>query len=505
MKKINYGNSEFEQSDLDLLNVNGVDCTLDGVPLEVGHIMKGNGVGGQVITFTCRAGHSFIEEPNTLPQGTTDLVSSAFFGSQRMAEYGIQDYTYVYMTLNPEKTIATCVTRMIVPDGCLFRCNTTFAEPSKVKVYEFTESDLTLLESLDIAMVCDSNPVVSGVEVFESSSLTATITNATHRFYELNESKDSSIGFKYGNNNNSIISFTLESDYKVATVTIPELLGSFGSSFSNDFAASSELFSFYCSTDNFNPSVLGDTGIYLVDNDILNSVSNKLFLSGSSEQPFKDVSQFILQVKQYPFKIPNKYVGGNSNVILGESDTGVLSPTILDDVVKIDLGSINVVGREKSFLDYSGVTTILHLPYAQPIILDTNYVVDETISIEYLVSCYTGEVTINITSTKTGNVVESVKFDMGYIVPFINRVDQTVKNEDVNLGGDNGVRTPYIEMVVVDSVLSDGFFTIPVIDEKKLIDNKGYVVVENINLVSKANKTNKDLILNILNSGVVIK
>ena len=82
---------------------------------------------------------------------------------------------------------------------------------------------------------------------------------------------------------------------------------------------------------------------------------------------------------------------------------------------------------------------------------------------------------------------------------------RTAENSNIELGGDNGVTKPFIEIVKTELILPDGFYTIPVTDEDKLINHKGYIEVDQIDLKSFANHRERSLVINALKDGVIIK
>ena len=76
---------------------------------------------------------------------------------------------------------------------------------------------------------------------------------------------------------------------------------------------------------------------------------------------------------------------------------------------------------------------------------------------------------------------------------------------NIEMGIDNGVLIPYVEILRNDAVLSDGFFTVPVPDESLLANQIGYVKVDEIDLKVTASKDEKEMILRALDNGVIIK
>ena len=135
------------------------------------------------------------------------------------------------------------------------------------------------------------------------------------------------------------------------------------------------------------------------------------------------------------------------------------------------------------------------------------YVIDQDVTIDYIINLYDGTATINITSSKTGEIVITQNIDMGIVVPFANVDSFPTKNDprSIKLGSDNGIETAFIEILRNESILENGFFTIPVVDETTLSTYTGFAQVEQINLKSKATSFEKDLIINQLRDGVIIK
>ena len=96
--------------------------------------------------------------------------------------------------------------------------------------------------------------------------------------------------------------------------------------------------------------------------------------------------------------------------------------------------------------------------------------------------------------------------DLGIDIPFINAVTgKTVNNNNIDLGGDNGVLIPYIEIMRNDAILANGFFTVPVVDESLISGQTGYIKIDNIELETSALGNEKAQIISLLNSGVIIK
>ena len=220
-----------------------------------------------------------------------------------------------------------------------------------------------------------------------------------------------------------------------------------------------------------------------------------------------DYGKYILGLINLPFKIKHDMVVTTQNVRLGPLDTKIPANFLNSDTIRLPLGEIAVVGTKGNFLDYKDTVAMLHLPYCDSVAMDLEMVIGQTVSVEYLISLYDGTAVVNVTSSKTGDIVLTQNIDMNITIPFANINTYPSKNaaDSVKLGGDNGIRTAFIELLRNDAVLESGFFTIPIVDENPLVGYTGFARVEEINLSSKATSYEKELIVNKLNAGVIIK
>lgn len=249
--------------------------------------------------------------------------------------------------------------------------------------------------------------------------------------------------------------------------------------------------------------------IYLVTPETMAEINKKRFIleaSGGENQTIeiKDYGQYILGLIDLPFAIDPSYILESENVILGNKQISVQTPKINSDIIRVDLGKIVVDGEFNNSLDYVGVTALLHLPRLSPINIGLEYVIGCEIGITYYIDVYDGTATINISSSKVGDVIITQKVNMGFNVPYINEVSSGVENSSISVGGDNGVTRPFIELVKTELILPTGFYTIPVIDEGNLTGKTGYIEVDNINLNTTATAIERELIINTLKSGVII-
>ena len=213
-----------------------------------------------------------------------------------------------------------------------------------------------------------------------------------------------------------------------------------------------------------------------------------------------NLSSFIINMLAIPFKLdPDLYLDETS-IILSEFNTQILTPILKTDEVKISLGEIVVSNLFSNSLDYSETKYKLHFPFIKKTMdLEPDLVVNKTISSEYVLDCYTGDITINIFSD--GELVKTESDKIGRNIPI--RILQNVEN---NLSGFSGVLNDrmLVSMEVEKPVLVGGEMDNLVFSSGVISSVNGYLEVLEIDLKSKATSSEKQNIINLLKSGVFI-
>lgn len=348
--------------------------------------------------------------------------------------------------------------------------------------FTFTADHVAKLTNSHVNMTINGSPVVVGSTIVEGDSLVATAISG----YEFYKDPLASIYLQAIANR---YPFTLSSDNKTATYTV----------------AAINYTVFDVDTKLPTPETKAGNNVYIVDNDKLSKITeNRFVLTGTDV--LLDYGQYILSVLELPFTIDPALIAGTENVMLGDKDTHVAANKVSVDILPVNMGDITIPETYNNLLDYDNTTAILHLPFAPSINIDPEYVIGQTLSVEYLIDCYTGKATINIKSTKIGGAVIDQKIvSLGINIPYAQFTGGDVTNSNIEVGGDNRIKIPFIEIVRSDAPLKDGLFSAVIVDEKILNTQTGFITVDNIDLVSKAIKSEKDELISILNGGVIIK
>jgi hypothetical protein len=467
-----------KQADIDRAKANGV--TLRGSSGQV--LAVGDTVAiGSTIRAVAGSGKKFTTT-------TKPTTTSIYFSRQSMSTGST---SYAPWALSADgKTASFVLTDIYNTNYTGIYSNTV--EDATTDGYVFTDSDYQNLVDNHATLTANGVNVVAGTLLSYGDNLIAT-ADSGWQFDKTSVSPYSSIYFKLQSSTTGSISykgFTVSDDGKTASLT-----------FTKDKYA--RYISLITGTSQ-KTEVIGTNNVYSITPGILTEVNNKRFVIENNQ--LVDYGQYILSVLQLPFALDSSLILEAENIQLANINIGVEAPVVNTDILTVDLGSINIVGENQNMLDYANTTAILYLPYCQPVNIDLQHVIDKTISIIYKVDCYTGIANVLISSTSTNDVIINQNVDLGISIPMANnRTTKAVDNSNISVGGDNGIKTPFITIVRNESVLKDGFFTIPVIDESNLSTASGYIRVEDVNLIGDTMLTEKESIISKLKSGVIVK
>ena len=205
-------------------------------------------------------------------------------------------------------------------------------------------------------------------------------------------------------------------------------------------------------------------------------------------------------------KLDASYISEEPSTIqLGYHSLDTKSNYLLRSRIKYDLGTIMVPEQYNNIYDYRDTQCLLHVPYAEPIEIDTSYVVGQIVEIAYFLDLYNGTVTLEVYSDKIeGALVQRVDdIPVSYNIPFIQPKWNSVIG---NIGGyvNNKVTKPYIEIVRNIPYDTSTMFGKEGKEYDRLKEFEGYVEVADLDLSSTATRSEQEEIESLLAQGVII-
>ena len=232
-------------------------------------------------------------------------------------------------------------------------------------------------------------------------------------------------------------------------------------------------------------------------------------LSALAKARFKDVSgntvdygQYISALYRIPVDLSN-ITGDTSNIMLGQYDSMVASTLLNQYLLDIDGGTITIPEKFHNAYDYLTTECILHLPFLDEINLPPHYVVNQTINIKYKLDLYSGTLTASIYSSYLNSIVANTSGVIVTNIPFIQKQIDNVVNSLTKVFT-NLIPTAFMEVTRNIPYDNINVFGKECVDFDMIGNKTGYLKCDNVSLVSKATKNEKDEILSLLKDGIIL-
>ena len=232
-------------------------------------------------------------------------------------------------------------------------------------------------------------------------------------------------------------------------------------------------------------------------------------LSALAKARFKDVSgntvdygQYITALYRIPVDLSN-ITGDTSNIMLGQYDSMVASTLLNQYLLDIDGGAITIPEKFHNAYDYLNTECILHLPFLDDINLPPHYVVKQTINIKYKLDLYSGTLTASIYSSYLNSIVANTSGIIVTNIPFIQKQTDNVVNELTKVFT-NLIPTAFMEVTRNIPYDNINIFGKECIDYDMIGNKTGYLKCDNVSLVTKATKNEKDEIMSLLKDGIIL-
>lgn len=243
--------------------------------------------------------------------------------------------------------------------------------------------------------------------------------------------------------------------------------------------------------------------LYKVDSTILYKLNKELIASEFVGVETPSLSPYIINLLELPFRVNVSEI--RDSIKVGNVNfTDIIASKINRDLIEIDLGEIEIPELNQNSYDYLNTDIFIHLPYSDKINIPLEYAISETISIKYLIDLYNGECNITLKSTKINNVFHNATIKIGRNIPFFHKqTDQILNQQNIQLPINNDLTRAYVEILRNKPV--ENMFDSLVKDSSVMSDFTGYLVVDDIELLTSANQDDREQIKSILRNGVYIK
>ena len=232
-------------------------------------------------------------------------------------------------------------------------------------------------------------------------------------------------------------------------------------------------------------------------------------LSALAKVRFKNVSGNTVDYGQYIsalYRIPvdlSGISGDTSNIMLGQYDSEVASTLLNQYLIDIDGGAITIPEKFNNAYDYLTTECILHLPFLDEVWLSPQYVVNQTINIRYKLDLYSGTLTASIYSSYLNSIVANSSGIIVTNIPFMQNQTDSVVNS-LSKVFTNLIPTAFMEVtrnIPYDNV---NVFGKECVDFDMIGNKTGYLKCDNVALVTKATKNEKDEIMSLLKDGIML-
>ena len=291
----------------------------------------------------------------------------------------------------------------------------------------------------------------------------------------------------------SINGFTINADKKTATLVIPdEALNVFRLTIGGDIADTTPL--------KPETTTAKTQRVYMVDDNGLNELTKQAenYYKGGVNANY-DFTEFINQLYYLPFTVDENLSDPTNKIDTGLWSLNAPAREMKDNVLNIDLGTINVIPENNNGFDYNIESIKLYLPLVLPIQIDFQDCYKKPISINYKINLLTGNATINISSndkiisTFNQNVQTNLQMFSIY-----NNKDFGSLNNSIN----NGLLAPYIKINYYKPI--ENLVSYETMEHNELSSYTNFIKTRNAS-VSCGTQEEQQEIENLLNGGIYIK
>lgn len=212
-----------------------------------------------------------------------------------------------------------------------------------------------------------------------------------------------------------------------------------------------------------------------------------------------DLGNYISNLIKVFVKIPKDKT---AKVLLGGYDTNVTANSVTTDIIETDCGTVEIVGNYNNAMDYENTTIEIYLPFIGFMQLDTEKVMNETLSLVYKTNIINGD-TIACLYNTTGTLLYTFNSNASFEIPY--RLNEEIEakgrleiNSNYLFGFTPFVTVRYNKAYNTANVIAND-------NRETFIKNEtGYIKCSEVFNTVKATATEKAEIENLLKEGIII-
>lgn len=251
---------------------------------------------------------------------------------------------------------------------------------------------------------------------------------------------------------------------------------------------------------------LVDTGgyvnIYKTNAKEISALSKEIILNTSGSSPsLLDSTAYIKAYYRIPFNISDDNLQPNVNFRLANTKSTTTTTQVTSDTLTFAIGNIKVPEKYNNTFDYQNTTCVLYLPFVDSIKLLPTDVINKTLSVNYIMDMYTGNVTVNVINSNH-DTIYSKDFKLSTDLPFL-QVNNLNQNGKIVNTYNNAINQAYL--LVTRNIPVKQQFGYPTKEQGQLKDYHGYIECSDIQLNSLADSDDLNIIKGLLQKGVFIK
>lgn len=254
------------------------------------------------------------------------------------------------------------------------------------------------------------------------------------------------------------------------------------------------------------------TTIYNVDNDKLKDISLIRFrqpnetlievLGGEINRKYMiDLTSYIISLKHFFIDVPTTQ---EENIKIGFMQTEIKTPVVPYDSLTLDLGNIEIKGKQDNLNDYSNTVVSVYLAFIGLVTLDSVLTVNKVINVRYEVNLYNGDCQVFLTNNDNV-IVYMGSCNISANIPYIYDYDRKVNNQLNFYSSMNFMQDLESYVLVRNKIPVNSSLNLTLDNKETIIGNeKGLNYFTDFQIEFIADKQEKEELKNLLENGIIL-